>query len=78
MSLNLANSIGVASDNFDRYVETVTGRDTLHDIVGIAYENSSIATEESVYFQAEDVQEEEVCTHIYQENLVVASDSYQN
>ena len=26
-------------DNYDRYVETLTGKDTLHDTVGIAYQN---------------------------------------
>lgn len=30
---------GVAFDNYDRYVETVDGRDTLHDTVGIVYQN---------------------------------------
>lgn len=28
---------GVAFDNFDRFVETATGKDTLHDTVGIIY-----------------------------------------
>lgn len=32
---------GVAFDNYDRYVETATGRDTLHDTVGIVYQNIS-------------------------------------
>lgn len=32
----------VAFDNFDRYVETSTGKDTLHDTVGIVYQNKSI------------------------------------
>ena len=56
MSLNPANKIDLAFDNFDRYIETVSGRDALHDTVGIVYENSSNVTEESVYFQAEDDQ----------------------
>lgn len=30
---------GVAYDNFDRFVETKDGKDTLHDTVGIIYEN---------------------------------------
>ncbi|GFU81470.1 hypothetical protein TNCV_1525041 [Trichonephila clavipes] len=34
-------STGVAFDNFDRYVDTLTGKDTLHDTVGIIYENVS-------------------------------------
>lgn len=29
----------VAFDNFDRYVETASGKDTLHDTVGIVYQN---------------------------------------
>lgn len=31
----------VAFDNFDLYVETSTGKDTLHDTVGIAYQNKT-------------------------------------
>lgn len=30
---------GVAYDNFDRFVETGSGKDTLHDTVGIIYQN---------------------------------------
>ena len=29
---------GIAWDNFNRFVETKTGKDTLHDTVGIAYQ----------------------------------------
>ncbi|KAL7290743.1 hypothetical protein TKK_0015494 [Trichogramma kaykai] len=32
-------SCGVAWDNFDRYVETDSGKDTLHDTVGIIYQD---------------------------------------
>ncbi|GFV96408.1 hypothetical protein TNCV_2869851 [Trichonephila clavipes] len=34
-------STGVAFDNCDRYVDTLTGKDTLHDTVGIIYQNVS-------------------------------------
>lgn len=78
MSLNPDNSIRLPSGTFDRYVETVTGKYTLHNTVGIAYENSSSAREEDVYFQVEDDQEVEVCTRINKENLVVTSDGCQN
>lgn len=30
---------GIAFDNFDRFVDTLTGKDTLHDTVGIIYQN---------------------------------------
>lgn len=30
---------GVSYDNFDQFVETKTGNDTLHDTVGIIYQN---------------------------------------
>ncbi|XP_077263749.1 uncharacterized protein LOC143898274 isoform X3 [Temnothorax americanus] len=30
---------GVAFDNFDRFVETLNGKDTLHDMVGIIYQD---------------------------------------
>ena len=56
MSFNLGSNIDVAFGKFDRYVEIVSGKDTLHNVVGIAYETSSIATEESVDYQAEDNQ----------------------
>ncbi|XP_071577053.1 uncharacterized protein [Temnothorax nylanderi] len=36
-SLNL--DIGLAWDNFDRFVDTSSGKDTLHDTVGIVYQN---------------------------------------
>ena len=32
------HSSGVAFDNYDRFVETFSGKDTLHDTVGIAYQ----------------------------------------
>lgn len=32
-------STGVAFDNYDRFVETCSGKDTLHDTVGIIYQN---------------------------------------
>ncbi|GFV92982.1 hypothetical protein TNCV_3426941 [Trichonephila clavipes] len=34
-------STGVAFDNIDRYVDTLTEKDTLHDTVGIIYQNVS-------------------------------------
>ncbi|GFX49059.1 hypothetical protein TNCV_786151 [Trichonephila clavipes] len=37
----LSLSTGVAFDNFDRYVDTLTGKHTLHDTVGIIYQNVS-------------------------------------
>lgn len=38
---------GVAWNNFDRFVETSSGKNTLHDTVGIIYQN--IPTEEEMY-----------------------------
>lgn len=39
---------GVAYDNFDRFVETINGKDTLHDTIGIIYQNiEANITEES-------------------------------
>ncbi|KAL4702142.1 hypothetical protein ACJJTC_019418 [Scirpophaga incertulas] len=35
---------GLAFDNFDRFVETKTGKDTLHDTVGIIYQNIDMNT----------------------------------
>lgn len=37
---------GVAYDNFDRFVETTNGKDTLHDTVGIIYQNSDLNSTE--------------------------------
>lgn len=38
----------VAFDNFDRYVETSSGKDTLHDTVGIVYQNKCPNLETSI------------------------------
>ena len=38
MSLNASAATGVAWKNFDRFVETKSSKDTLHDTVGIAYQ----------------------------------------
>lgn len=44
---------GVAYDNFDRFVETTNGKDTLHDTVGIIYQNIELnTTEESQMSEA--------------------------
>lgn len=45
---NFNNNIitNVAFDNFDRYVETANGKDTLHDTVGIAVQNRIQMNEE--------------------------------
>lgn len=37
---------GVSYDNFDRFVETTKGKDTLHDTVGIIYQNFELHTTE--------------------------------
>ena len=37
MTLNLDIGTGVAWDNFDWYVETQNGKDTLHDTAGTLY-----------------------------------------
>ena len=38
MKLDPKCGTGVAWDNFDRFFETVSGEDTLHGAVGIAYQ----------------------------------------
>lgn len=38
--LNSEQATGVTFDNFDRFVETLTGKDTLHSTVDIAYHSS--------------------------------------
>ena len=43
---NLAT--GVAFDNFDRFVETLSGKDTLHDTVGIVYQCDTTTTNASI------------------------------
>ena len=44
-SINLS-VLGWHSINFDKYVETDTGKDTIHDTVGIAYQDISPITQE--------------------------------
>ena len=61
-----------------RYVKTESGKDTLHETVGKAYETSSSATEESTDFRAEDDQEVEVSTHVDKESFVITTDGSQN
>ena len=39
MQLLSSLSTELAFDNFDRYIETLSGKDTLHDTVGIAYQD---------------------------------------
>ena len=38
MNIDANACTGLAFDNYDHFVGTLTGEDTLHDIVGIAYE----------------------------------------
>lgn len=46
---------GVAFDNFDRYVETVNGKATLHDTAGIMYQDINVElTEEGEYEEGHD------------------------
>ena len=40
MSLHSKQATGIVFDNSDRFVETLTSKDTLHDTVGIAYQLS--------------------------------------
>ena len=44
MTLHPKLSIGVAFDNFDRFVETLSGRNKLHDTVGVAYLTQRLPT----------------------------------
>ena len=41
MSLDCNSATGVAFDNYDRFVETLSGKNTLHDTVGIAYQTAT-------------------------------------
>ena len=43
MTMDSEVGVGLAFDNFDRFVETLSGKDKLHDIVGIAYQISTKA-----------------------------------
>ena len=38
MNIDANACTGLAFDNYNRFVGTLTGKDTLHDTVGIAYE----------------------------------------
>ena len=63
MKLNPRCGTGVAWDNFDRFVETITGKETLHDTVGITYQ--TITEEEPTDQESRDDEnlssEEETC-----------------
>lgn len=47
----------VAFDNYDQYVETASGKDTLHDTVGIAYQNHSEVQEFSMHSLQESIED---------------------
>lgn len=51
MSLSRDCGTGVAWDNYDRFVETQSGKDTLHDTVGIAYQISPEITNGNIFNQ---------------------------
>ena len=63
MKLNPQCGTGVAWDDFDRFLETITGKETLHDTVGITYQ--TITEEESIDQEPDDDEnrssEEETC-----------------
>ena len=63
MKLNPQCGTGVTWDNFDRFLETITGKETLHDTVGITYQ--TITEEESIDQEPDDYEnrssEEETC-----------------
>ena len=42
MNMDANACTGLAFDNYDRFVETLTGKDTLHDTVGIAYQTKKL------------------------------------
>ncbi|GFV42590.1 uncharacterized protein TNCV_1315951 [Trichonephila clavipes] len=47
-------STGMAFDNFDRFVDTKNGKDTLHDTVGIIYQNIDPNFEEEFVVEEEE------------------------
>ncbi|GFU94346.1 uncharacterized protein TNCV_4368201 [Trichonephila clavipes] len=47
-------STGMAFDNFDRFVDTKNGKDTLHDTVGIIYQNTDPNFEEDFVVEEEE------------------------
>ena len=55
MKLSKDLGLGVAFDNFDRFVETSSGMDTLHDTVGITYQitNDDCQLNERKYFRTQ-------------------------
>ena len=63
MKRNPRYETGLAWDNFDRFVETITGKETLHDTVGITYQ--TITEEEPIDQESGDDEnlssEEETC-----------------
>ena len=63
MKLNPRCRTGVAWDNLNRFLETATGKETLHDTVGIAYQ--TITEDESIDQEPDDDEnlssEEETC-----------------
>ena len=52
MKLNPRCGTGVTWDDFDKFPETTTGKETLHDTVGITYQ--TITEEESIDQETDD------------------------
>lgn len=48
---------GLAFDNFDRFMDTRTGKDTLHDTVGIIYHNIISSPHNTINEQSELIEE---------------------
>ena len=51
MKLSKDLGLGVAFDNFDRFVETSSGMNNLHDTVGITYRITNCQLNERKYFR---------------------------
>lgn len=64
--------IEVAFDNYDRFVETITGKDTLHDTVGIIYQIENIIVAE------EAVEIENALPNFEIDNTIVGEEATEN
>lgn len=65
MKLNPRRGIGVVWDDFDRFVETIRGKKTLHETVGITYQTTEEESVDQEPGDDENLSEEETCYRNY-------------
>ena len=79
MGLDANLGTGVAFDNYDEFVETLSGKDTLHDTVGIAYQvipkKNELVESEEIQCLSQSSKSENSCHDVHFETIACHSKS---